>query len=63
MEYHLKKVLGNVGTRTCVAGYQSTALPPTRPSCFLKNGNIKSRVATSPHVAKEFFQMIFHKYC
>ena len=35
MEYHLKKLLGNVGTWTYVTGYQSTALLSTRPSCII----------------------------
>ena len=30
MEYHLKKLIANVGTRTCVSGYQSTTLLSTR---------------------------------
>ena len=34
MQYHLKKFFGNVGTLTCVAGYQSTAL--LSKNCYAK---------------------------
>ena len=56
MEYHLKKLLGNMGTRGDSWLDVSIFEEAWWQGCWLITGNAGS----SPHVTKDFFQMIFH---